>query len=239
MKQIIFLLLTFSLVFTSCDKPNKENPDTGFNEMYWWDGNSASTININNNTNDEKKTLNKQLDSPSKGDMVAIMETSMGTMKIKLFPKETPKTYENFTTLAKKGYYEWIIFHRVINNFMIQGWDPSGTWRGWESAFWWDFEDEPNIDLKNIRWALSMANRWPNTNGSQFFIVHAPATPFLDWYQNGVKTCGTVWMSCHTVFGQVYEWIEIIDAIAWVKTNWADKPLEDVVIKSIKIEKVK
>ena len=114
-----------------------------------------------------------QLSMPTKGDMIAIMKTNRGTIKFKLFPNECPKTVENFTTHAKNGYYEGIIFHRVINNFMIQGGDPTGTGRGGESIWGGSFEDEFDLGLHNLRGALSMANAGPGTNGSQFFIVQA------------------------------------------------------------------
>ena len=116
-----------------------------------------------------------QLSMPEKGDMIAIMTTNRGTIKFRLFPQQCPKTVENFTTHAKNGYYEGIIFHRVINNFMIQGGDPTGTGRGGESIWGDSFEDEFDLGLHNVRGALSMANAGPNTNGSQFFIVQAGA----------------------------------------------------------------
>lgn len=252
MKKNLLLTIALALVLSSCGKSISQNPDKDFEKMYWWDTKAALNVeeqakgepsseqsNVSNEENKEKKTLINQSEPPKPGDMIAIMETSKWTIKIKLFPDATPKTYQNFKWLADKWYYNWQIFHRVINKFMIQWWDPSWTWRWWQSIYWTDFEDEPREDLKNIRWALSMANRWPNTNWSQFFIVQAPAVPDLDWYQNWVKTCGQVWVSCHTVFGQVYEWIDVIDTIAWVQTNWMDKPVEDIVIKSVKVEEFK
>lgn len=179
-----------------------------------------------------------QLSQAQKWDVIAIMETNMWIIKFKLFPQAAPKTFANFRWLAEKWFYNWLIFHRVINNFMIQWWDPTGTWMWWESIYWKEFEDEPSPYLKNIRWALSMANRWPNTNLSQFFIVQAPSAPHLDWYQNWIKTCGQIWISCHTVFGQVIEWIEIVDKIAWVQIDERDRPIEDVKIISVKIEDI-
>ena len=118
-----------------------------------------------------------QLKKPEKGDTVAVMHTSMGDIKIKLFPDRTPKTCENFTTHAKNGYYNGLKFHRVIKDFMIQGGDPLGTGIGGESIWGGKFEDEFDPELHNLRGALSMANAGPNTNGSQFFIVQANEAP--------------------------------------------------------------
>ncbi len=112
-----------------------------------------------------------QLDRPQKGETVAVMHTNMGDIAIRLFPEKTPKTCENFMTHAKNGYYNGLIFHRVIRDFMIQGGDPTGTGCGGESIWGDSFEDEPDIELRNYRGALSMANAGPGTNGSQFFIV--------------------------------------------------------------------
>ena len=118
-----------------------------------------------------------QLDKPQKGDTVAVMRTSMGDISIRLFGKEVPRTVENFVTHAKEGYYDGLTFHRVINDFMIQGGDPTGTGCGGESIFGAAFEDEFHPALHNLRGALSMANAGPNTNGSQFFIVQAKDAP--------------------------------------------------------------
>ena len=112
-----------------------------------------------------------QLSAPVKGDKIAVMTTNKGVIKFKLFEKECPKTVENFATHAVNGYYEGIIFHRVIKDFMIQGGDPTGTGRGGESIWGRNFPDEFDINLHNLRGALSMANAGPNTNGSQFFIA--------------------------------------------------------------------
>ena len=114
-----------------------------------------------------------QLALPVKGDLVAIMHTTMGDISIRLFPEFTPKTVENFTTHAKNGYYDGIVFHRVIKDFMIQGGDPTATGCGGESIWGHSFKDEFCYELHNLRGALSMANAGPGTNGSQFFIVQA------------------------------------------------------------------
>ncbi|HEY9571272.1 MAG TPA: peptidylprolyl isomerase, partial [Metalysinibacillus sp.] len=174
------------------------------------------------------------------------MNTNLGAIKIKLFPKQAPKTVENFLGHAKSGYYEGVIFHRVIPNFMIQGGDPNGTGMGGQSIWGSTFEDEFTMDLFNLRGALSMANAGPNTNGSQFFIVQnseAPASAkqleqggwpkeIAEAYAQG----GTPHLDQkHTVFGQVVEGMDVVDKIAGVKTARGDKPKEDVVIESIEI----
>ena len=192
-----------------------------------------------------------QLKTPEKGDTVATMHTNMGDIKIKLFPDKTPKTAENFITHAKNGYYDGLKFHRVIKDFMIQGGDPLGTGIGGESIWGGKFEDEFDTELHNLRGALSMANAGPNTNGSQFFIVQANEAPanmieqmeeltdsgfprdIIEAYR---ELGGTPWLDFrHTVFGQVFEGLEIVDKIAEVKTV-NDKPSKDVIITSIDIE---
>ncbi len=193
-----------------------------------------------------------QLAKPQQGDMVAIMTTNAGTIKIKLFPEQAPKTVENFTTHAKNGYYEGIIFHRVIKDFMIQGGDPTGTGRGGESIWGKSFEDEFDISLHNLNGALSMANAGPNTNGSQFFIVQAssvdkrllsqmkqigeqggfPEQTVADYEAVG----GTPWLDFkHSVFGQVYEGMDVVNEIASTRVDMLDKPFDDVVIEKIEI----
>ena len=192
-----------------------------------------------------------QLSAPVKGEKIAIMTTNKGVIKFKLFEKECPKTVENFTTHAENGYYEGIIFHRVIKDFMIQGGDPTGTGRGVESIWGKSFKDEFDINLHNLRGALSMANAGPNTNGSQFFIVQAgevdaslmgqmeaigekmfPAETIEDYKKVG----GTPWLDFkHSVFGQVYEGMDVVDAIAETRVDMLDKPFEDVVIEKIEI----
>lgn len=191
-----------------------------------------------------------QLKAPKTGDTVAIMHTTMGDIKIKLFPDKTPKTFENFTTHAKNGYYNGLIFHRVIKDFMIQGGDPMGTGIGGESIWGTKFEDEFSPELHNLRGALSMANAGPNTNGSQFFIVQANTVPsnMLDQMEDLPDAfppeCakaysdmgGTPWLDYrHTVFGQVYEGMDVVDAIANVKTAAGDKPVVAVEIENIEI----
>ncbi|MBQ7107000.1 MAG: peptidylprolyl isomerase [Clostridia bacterium] len=189
---------------------------------------------------------------PVKGDTVAVMHTNMGDIKIKLFGSYAPKTVENFTTHAKNGYYNGLIFHRVINDFMIQGGDPTGTGMGGESIWGHSFEDEFAPELHNIRGALCMANAGPNTNGSQFFIVQANTCPaqmlsqmkqigaeggFTDDVINDYEILGgTPWLDYrHSVFGYVYEGMDVVDDIARVKVGPNDKPMYDVTIDSLEI----
>lgn len=172
------------------------------------------------------------------------MNTNMGAIKIKLFPEIAPKTVENFITHAKNNYYNGIIFHRVIEDFMIQGGDPTGTGMGGESIYGSAFEDEFSMEAFNLRGALSMANAGPNTNGSQFFIVQKKDAfglrqgypqEIIDAYN---EVGGTPHLDhAHTVFGHVVEGMDVVDAIAGVKVGYADKPVEDVVIESIDIIK--
>ncbi|MBR0542244.1 MAG: peptidylprolyl isomerase [Clostridia bacterium] len=196
-----------------------------------------------------------QLDKPQAKEQIAIMKTNYGEIKIRLFPEFAPKTCENFITHAKEGYYNGLIFHRVINDFMIQGGDPTGSGMGGESIWGDSFEDEFNPALHNLRGALSMANAGPNTNGSQFFIVQAKAVPDdmldqlrvadekyypTDCIENYEQLGGTPWLDYHhTVFGQVFEGMDVVDSIAAVKVDYfMNKPLNDVIIESITIETV-
>ena len=135
---------------------------------------------------DDGNPIGYQLDLPEEGEEIAVVHTNMGDFKLRLFPDAAPKAVENFTTLAEQGYYDCIIFHRVINDFMIQGGDPTGTGRGGESIWGEPFEDEFNLNLLNIRGSVSMANSGPDTNGSQFFINQAQAGSFAGWayYEN-------------------------------------------------------
>ena len=195
--------------------------------------------------------MSYQTNKPEAKDTVAVMHTSMGDIKIKLFKNEAPKATENFITHAKNGYYDGLIFHRVIKDFMIQGGDPTGTGCGGESIWGMNFEDEFTPLLHNIRGALSMANAGPNTNGSQFFIVQAKECPAAMLSQmegladNGfpketaedyAALGGTPWLDFrHTVFGQTYEGMDIVDAIASVPVGTADKPVDEVKINSVEI----
>lgn len=152
---------------------------------------------------------------------IAVITTNYGTIKVKFFPEVAPKAVENFTTHAKNGYYDGLTFHRVMNDFMIQGGDPNGNGTGGESIWGAPFEDEFSKDHPHVKGSLSMANSGRNTNGSQFFIVHAESTPWLD--------------GGHTVFGEVIEGLDVVDTIAAVKTGANDKPVEDVIMEKVEI----
>jgi cyclophilin family peptidyl-prolyl cis-trans isomerase len=143
------------------------------------------------------------------------MQTNQGPIGLELFDDDAPATVDNFVKLAREGFYDGVIFHRVIPDFMIQGGDPTGTGTGGPG---YSFEDEFN-DHPVARGALAMANAGPNTNGSQFFIVTADACPWLD--------------GKHTVFGQVTDGMDVVDAISQVETGAGDRPREDVVIERI------
>jgi cyclophilin family peptidyl-prolyl cis-trans isomerase len=145
----------------------------------------------------------------------ATMHTNHGAIELELFDETAPKTVENFRKLAADGFYDGVIFHRVIKDFMVQGGDPTGTGTGGPG---YTFEDEFN-DHKVERGALAMANAGPNTNGSQFFIVTADAAPWLD--------------GKHTVFGRVTGGMEAVDAIEGTETDAGDKPRSDAVIERV------
>src|SRR5213083_1620410 len=147
--------------------------------------------------------------------MDAIIQTNHGAIQVELYPDDAPKTVDNFVKLARDGFYDNLIFHRVIPDFMIQGGDPTGTGSGGPG---YQFEDEFN-QHKVARGALAMANGGPNTNGSQFFIVTAESCPWLD--------------GKHTVFGRVVEGMDVVDEISRVPKDARDTPEEPVVIERV------
>jgi cyclophilin family peptidyl-prolyl cis-trans isomerase len=147
----------------------------------------------------------------------ATLHTSNGAIEIELFEADAPKTVANFTKLAGEGFYDGVIFHRVIPDFMIQGGDPTGTGTGGPG---YTFEDEPN-QHKVARGALAMANAGPNTNGSQFFIVTAEACPWLD--------------GKHTVFGRVTGGMDAVDEISNLPRDARDKPRDDAIIERVEL----
>lgn len=237
------------------------------------------------------KTVGFQLELPTAGEEIAIMHTSMGDISIRFFPEAAPKAVQNFITHAKNGYYNGVTFHRVIQDFMIQGGDPEGTGRGGESIYGDEFEDEFDTKLLNLRGSLSMANAGVNTNGSQFFINQGDAKAFgkreeytaaaqyqqmidmygeamvkqyyatvedfaakamlyrYEWIPDEVwdvyeKNGGNLnldgaWRESggHTVFGQVFAGMEVVDAIAAVNTDANDKPITAVTVTTIDIIK--
>ncbi len=201
MKKNILILL-FMLVLISCKSGDK----------------NKSGNNITKGAN-----VDELIDLKSNEMLVAKMSTTMGDIEIELYPSDTPKTVKNFLSLANKGFYNGVIFHRVIKNFMIQGGDPTGTGRGGASIYGGPFEDEFSVNLRHDSpGILSMANSGPNTNQSQFFITTV-ATPWLD--------------ARHSIFGKVIKGMDVVYAISEVETNPMDKPLQDVVMKNVIVEK--
>jgi len=199
----IILVMLLTLMFSSCLKNYK-------------------TVNLNN---EYKKgvTLDTLMNLKDNEQLVATIETSLGKIEIELYAKEVPKTIKNFVGLALEGYYNGVIFHRVIKDFMIQSGDSTGTGMGGKSIYGNDFEDEfVNSLHHNTPGILSMANAGPNTNRSQFFITVA-ATPWLD--------------RKHTIFGKVTDGMDVVYQISNVQTARGDKPVKDVVMKNVTIEK--
>jgi peptidyl-prolyl cis-trans isomerase B (cyclophilin B) len=213
----------------------------------------SSTTKTEQKEGDQKvtNTVYPQLSTDvSDNERLVEMETTMGTIKIKLFPEYAPKAVENFVKHSEEGYYDGLIFHRVIKDFMIQGGDPNGNGTGGESIYGQPFEDEFSNNLFNLRGALSMANSGANTNGSQFFIVqNASLDPQMKaqlekagYPKEIIGTYedmgGTPWLDHHhTVFGQVIEGMDVVDKIANTKADGKDKPEKDVIINKIKVLK--
>lgn len=208
-------------------------------------------------TNEEKIVSSKevngegiQFDPLKEGESIAeITVKDYGVIKIRFFEKQAPKAVENFISLAKEGYYDGLTFHRVINDFMIQGGDPLGTGMGGESIWGEPFEDEFSMELFPYRGALCMANSGADTNGSQFFIVQTGNveetiieqmeeigeldTLIKNYETNG----GTPWLwFVHTVFGQVYEGIGIVDDIASASVDGNGMPAESIIIETVEIK---
>lgn len=236
---ILFLMLILSACGTSTEKEEDKS-----------NGSDAEESQTDNQASEETPDSFPQLTEEVQGnERLVEMQTSKGNIKIKLFPDQAPKAVENFIKHSEDGYYDGVVFHRVIQDFMIQGGDPEGTGMGGESIYGKAFEDEFSNELYNIRGALSMANSGPNTNGSQFFIVQNTTLDpsmkekmkeagypeeIIKAYEKG----GTPWLdNKHTVFGQVVEGMDVVDSIAAVETAEQDKPAEDVVIEKIEVLK--
>ena len=210
MKKIIFLML---LTFISCS-----NESDTLNESVQLNTNEQEgDVLSNNKVYDSMPEMN--IDISKK--YTAVIKTSMGDMSVEFFTEDAPMTVNNFINLSRDGYYDNVIFHRVISGFMIQGGDPSGTGHGEMGKYpGYKFEDELNNQRSYEKGILAMANAGPDTNGSQFFIMH------VDYplpYQ-------------YTIFGLVTDGLDIIDKIASVETGDGDKPVNDVVIESIEIK---
>ena len=210
MKKIIFLAL---ITFISCS-----NESDTLNESVQLNTNEQEgDVLSNNKVYDSMPEMNIDISKKYS----AVIKTSMGDMSIEFFTEDAPLTVNNFINLSRDGYYDNVIFHRVISGFMIQGGDPSGTGHGEMGKFpGYKFEDELNNQRSYDKGILAMANAGPDTNGSQFFIMH------VDYplpYQ-------------YTIFGLVTEGLDIIDKIASVETGDGDKPVNDVVIETIEIK---
>lgn len=200
-------IILIGVLIISCSENNKQN---------------QAQENIQ--TNIEKgDTLDNLMELKNNEKLIATVQTNMGTFEIELFARDVPRTVKNFAGLAIKGYYDGIIFHRVIKDFMIQGGDPTGTGMGGESIYGAKFEDEfvPSL-MHDSPGILSMANAGPNTNGSQFFIT-VVATPWLN--------------ARHTVFGKVIKGMDVVYAISQVPTNNMDRPVDNVVMQKVTVEK--
>jgi peptidylprolyl isomerase len=180
----------------------------------------VETTEVTEMTYDKTYTTAQEMTIDVNSKYSAELETSLGNIVIELFTETSPITVNNFVTLSNDGYYNDVIFHRVIKGFMIQGGDPSGTGHGDMGKYpGYDFEDELNNPMNYDKGIVAMANRGPNTNGSQFFIMHAD---YPLPYQ-------------YTIFGKVLSGIDVVDTIGNVQTGENDKPNEDVVIYSVKI----
>ena len=211
----------------------------------------GNVVYLDGETKSDEKVV--QYAKPDKGDLIAnIKIKGYGTITVRFFPEQAPLAVENFVTHAVEGYYDGLSFHRIIDDFMIQGGDPEGTGAGGESI--WtddagksvDFTDEYSEYLIPMRGALCMANAGANTNGSQFFIVQSKAytisdvmklrnlgldKDLVDYYKENGGAC---WLyKAHTVFGQVIEGYDVLDEVAGVKVNSQSKPEKDVIIESI------
>lgn len=149
------------------------------------------------------------------------IETNFWNIILELYPESAPLAVENFMELTKKWYYDGIIFHRVIRDFMIQGWDPTGTGMWGKSMWFRPFKDEFDPNLTHTKWVISMANAWKNTNGSQFFIVTAEDASFLD--------------GKHTIFGKVIEWMDTVLDIERIPTDRNDRPNIEAVMQKVSV----
>ncbi|OTN90489.1 hypothetical protein A5819_002989 [Enterococcus sp. 7E2_DIV0204] len=232
-------LLTTLVLFSACGPKNeKKTADSSAAETK-----TSESVDLN------ALELPQLSETVSEDEDLVEMVTTEGSIEIKLFPKQAPKTVENFITHAKDGYYDNVLFHRVIENFMIQGGDPKGDGTGGESIWNGSFDDEISNQLYNIRGALSMANAGKDaqgngTNGSQFFIVQNSDDMsdglLKDYYPEKIidayKKGGTPHLDGkHTVFGQVTKGMDVVDKIAAAETAEQDKPKKDIRIEKINI----
>lgn len=205
LKKLLILFASFSLAACGDNGGEKESSDKGLKE---------SKV---------EQRVNELMNGGNNEKLTATIKTNMGNIEIKLFPNEVPKTVKNFVGLTEQDYYQGVIFHRVIEGFMLQGGYPSGTGSGGTSYYGGTFEDEFTQQLKHDSpGVVSMANRGPDTNTSQFFIT-LKATPWLD--------------GKHSVFGKVVNGMDVVRKIEKVETNDKDRPVDDVVMNDIVVKK--
>ena len=205
---IIFLLLSF------CSSGNEETVKEAEVQI------DTTTTTIGEEMSDKIYDKQPEMNINTNSSYTAVIKTNLGDMTVEFFTDDAPITVNNFISLSKDGYYDNVIFHRVISGFMIQGGDPSGTGHGDYGKYpGYKFDDELNNQRPYEKGILAMANAGPNTNGSQFFIMHVDyPLPYS-----------------YTIFGQVVDGFDVIDKIASVETDSADKPTTDVVISTVEI----
>ncbi len=211
-------------------------------------GCGQKSVNLDNVQSDEI-----QFQQPKQGDIVAEIKTNKGSIKVVLYPQQAPLAVENFVTHAKNGYYDGVVFHRVIEDFVIQSGDPEGTGSGGNSIWELPFSDEYSDLLHHYTGALSMANSGKDTNRSQFFIVTSLPESIDEtvvelmtqagWREEIIQTYkqsgGTPNLDYrYTVFGQVYEGMDVAFDISYVKTDENDRPVDDVIIETIEISQI-
>lgn len=231
---------------TTNSSVNNENKNTV--------SNTTANTEIDPNKTKEEIAAEKQMAMPEKGDTIAIMHVKdYGDITFKFFEDYAPKAVENFLTHAKEGYYDGLTFHRVMNEFMIQGGDPLGTGTGGESIWGTGFGVELNEDLVPYKGSLCMAmSSLPNSIGSQFFITQANYNPNKESYFQAFGLYDKFWglykkyggdlidlYMKYTVFGQVIDGIDVVDKIAAVETDIKDKPTTDIIIESIEVTEYK
>lgn len=257
------LLISAAVIFlTACGNDANENENNNMNENENAEdaAENDETEEVNNETNNNVEEADTEENAVTEGDLElpqisgdteglpqAVIETNMGDIEVVFYPEQAPLAVENFLTLAEEDYYDGIIFHRVIEDFMIQGGDPTGSGMGGESAFGESFEDEFDPSLAHFNGALSMANSGADTNGSQFFIVQAGNEALNEELFEGsgfpeetvehyLEEGGTPSLDFrHTVFGHVVNGMDVVDEIAAVETEGSDVPVEDVVIETVTV----
>jgi len=210
MKKFIIIFLLLSL----CSSGIEETVEEAEVQI------DTTTTTIGEEMSDKIYDKQPEMNINTNSSYTAVIKTNLGDMTVEFFTDDAPKTVNNFISLSKDGYYDNVIFHRVISGFMIQGGDPSGTGHGDYGKYpGYKFDDELNNQRPYEKGILAMANAGPNTNGSQFFIMHVDyPLPYS-----------------YTIFGQVVDGFDVIDIIASVETDSADKPTTDVVISTVEI----